>query len=52
VLVTLTIFATFGLFLLSGWAAFFPAAIGGACGTVYSIRMHKRMFKKKSVDLK
>ncbi|WDS62309.1 hypothetical protein [Pseudomonas phage D6] len=47
VLVTTTIFATFGLFLHSGWVVFVPSALGGAMGTFYSIRAHKRLFKKK-----
>jgi CHASE2 domain-containing sensor protein len=52
VLVTTTIFATFGLFLHSGWIVFVPSALGGAIGTFYSIRTHKRLFKKtKSVTL-
>lgn len=46
VLVTATIFATFGLFLHSGWIVFIPSALGGATGTLLSIRTHKRFFCK------
>ncbi|QBJ02948.1 holin [Pseudomonas phage Psa21] len=45
VLVTTTIFATFGLFLHSGWIVFVPSALGGAMGTFFSIRTHKKLFK-------
>lgn len=46
VLVTVTIFATFGLFLHSGWIVFIPSAMGGAMGTFFSIRTHKRLFNR------
>lgn len=47
ILVTCSIFATFGLFVYQGFAVMIPSAIGGAIGTVMSIRIHKRMFKTK-----
>lgn len=47
VLVTATIFATFGLFLHSGWIVFIPSALGGAVGTFSSIRTHKHLFQTK-----
>lgn len=50
ILVTTTIFATFGLFLHSGWIVFVPSALGGAVGTFWSIRTHKRFFKKKYIN--
>jgi CHASE2 domain-containing sensor protein len=45
VLVTCSMFATFGLFVYQGYAILVPCAIGGAVGTMLSIRFHKRLFK-------
>lgn len=47
ILVTFSMFATFGLFVYQGYAVLIPCALGGATGTVLSIRLHKRLFKLK-----
>lgn len=47
ILVTLSMFATFGLFVYQGFAVLIPCALGGATGTMLSIRSHKRLFKPK-----
>lgn len=46
-LVTLSMFATFGLFVYQGFAVLVPCALGGATGTMLSIRFHKHLFKSK-----
>lgn len=46
-LVTASMFATFGLFVYQGYAVLVPCALGGAVGTVMSIRLHKHLFKTK-----
>ncbi|ABY63145.1 hypothetical protein ST201phi2-1p320 [Pseudomonas phage 201phi2-1] len=46
ILVTCMNFSTFGLFLYQGFLVLIPAALGGAIGTVLSIKLHKRFFKK------
>lgn len=47
ILVTCTMFATFGLFVYQGFMVLIPSALGGMVGTMLSIRFHKRIFKTK-----